>query len=202
MDNSKDKIHVIIAARHILYRLGIKTILNVIGIEPELIEADSWDMIKSLQEKSDYEFVIISEEILPDPKLQHLESLKCSDENCSIMIINDGSSEEADYPCLSLDTENKKDIIERFQHFFFNNQSDEANSTTDKSVLSFREIDVLKAVATGASNKEIADMLFISINTVITHRKNITEKLGIKTIAGLTVYAIMNKFISPDEVTR
>ena len=69
-------------------------------------------------------------------------------------------------------------------------------------MLSEREIDVLKAVALGLSNKEIAEKLFISINTVVTHRKNITEKLGIKTIAGLTVYALMNNFISPEEVNK
>ena len=66
--------------------------------------------------------------------------------------------------------------------------------------LSEREIEVLKSVARGYSNKEIADKLHISTNTVITHRKNITDKLGIKTIAGLTVFAITNNIIKPDEV--
>ncbi len=58
--------------------------------------------------------------------------------------------------------------------------------------LSTRETDVLKLVALGDSNKQIADKLFISIHTAITHRKNITQKLGIKTIAGLTLYAVLN----------
>ena len=61
--------------------------------------------------------------------------------------------------------------------------------------LSVREIEVLKLVALGHSNKEIADKLFISTHTVISHRKNITEKLGIKSISGLTVYAIINDYI-------
>ncbi|MDA3854290.1 MAG: LuxR C-terminal-related transcriptional regulator [Bacteroidales bacterium] len=69
-----------------------------------------------------------------------------------------------------------------------------------QKLLTEREIEVLCKVAQGKANKEIADKLFISINTVITHRKNITEKLGIKTIAGLTVYAIMNGIINPEEV--
>ena len=61
--------------------------------------------------------------------------------------------------------------------------------------LSQREKEVLKEVALGLSNKEIADKLFISIHTVISHRKNITEKLGVKSISGLTVYAVMNNLL-------
>lgn len=66
--------------------------------------------------------------------------------------------------------------------------------------LSEREIDILKLVATGFTNKEIADKLFISTHTVITHRKNITRKLGIKSVAGLTVYAVLNKYISDKDI--
>ena len=58
--------------------------------------------------------------------------------------------------------------------------------------LSEREKEVLLLVAKGLLNKEIADKLNISVNTVITHRKNITRKTGIKTAPGLTVYAILN----------
>ncbi|MDO5035486.1 MAG: LuxR C-terminal-related transcriptional regulator [Porphyromonas sp.] len=66
--------------------------------------------------------------------------------------------------------------------------------------LSPREIDVLKEVALGKTNKEIADELNISMNTVMSHRKNITSKLNIKTVSGLTFYALMNGIISGDEL--
>jgi DNA-binding CsgD family transcriptional regulator len=68
------------------------------------------------------------------------------------------------------------------------------------SELTVREKDVLKLVAMGHSSKEIADKLSISVHTVISHRKNVTEKLGIKSISGLTVYAILNKIINPDQI--
>lgn len=61
--------------------------------------------------------------------------------------------------------------------------------------LSLREIDVLCLVASGLTNKEIADKLNISTNTVLSHRKNITAKLGIKSVSGLSVYAMMNGYI-------
>jgi DNA-binding NarL/FixJ family response regulator len=66
--------------------------------------------------------------------------------------------------------------------------------------LSDRENEVLQLLATGFSNKEIADKLNISINTVITHRKNITQKTGIKSISGLTIYAVVKKLISLDNI--
>jgi DNA-binding NarL/FixJ family response regulator len=70
----------------------------------------------------------------------------------------------------------------------------------DNAELSDREIEILKDVALGLSNKEIADKNFISHHTVITHRKNLTRKLGIKTVAGLTIYAIINKLIGMEAI--
>ena len=61
--------------------------------------------------------------------------------------------------------------------------------------LSAREKEILVCVAKGMLNKEIADHFNISIYTVITHRKNITRKTGIRTVAGLTVYALLNNLI-------
>lgn len=77
---------------------------------------------------------------------------------------------------------------------------DQKSGQVQLSELSDREKDVLGLVALGHSNKEIAEKLFISIHTVITHRKHITEKLGIKSISGLTVYAILNKLIDTENI--
>lgn len=69
-----------------------------------------------------------------------------------------------------------------------------------KEELSSREKDILICVAKGLINKEIADLFNISIHTVITHRRNITRKTGIKTVAGLTVYALLNNLIDASSV--
>ena len=74
------------------------------------------------------------------------------------------------------------------------------SNTQDTDALSERERDVLIQVVNGLSNKEIADKLFISIHTVMTHRKNITRKLNIHSTAGLTIYAIVNKLINIDSL--
>ncbi len=61
--------------------------------------------------------------------------------------------------------------------------------------LTKRETAVLVQLAQGKTNKEIADALNVSVHTVISHRKNITHKTGIKSVAGLTVYAMLNNLI-------
>jgi len=72
-------------------------------------------------------------------------------------------------------------------------KSDRKEAETEE--LSDRERDVLIQVVRGLSNKEIADVLCISMHTVISHRRHITAKLNIHSTAGLTVYAIVNHFV-------
>jgi len=67
------------------------------------------------------------------------------------------------------------------------------SNSQEQDELSERETDVLVLLVKGLSNKEIADKLNISVHTVITHRKNIIEKTGIKSLPGLTIYAISKK---------
>lgn len=74
------------------------------------------------------------------------------------------------------------------------------NATIASHELTRRETAVLVEVAKGLSNKEIASRLNVSIFTVTTHRKNIVRKTGIKSVAGLTVYALIHNLIDEDTV--
>ncbi|PZX19181.1 DNA-binding NarL/FixJ family response regulator [Breznakibacter xylanolyticus] len=95
--------------------------------------------------------------------------------------------------------EGKSTLAEKLQHAI---QLCKTNNNGEQGEeLSPREKLVLKHVALGQTNKEIADQLFISTHTVISHRKNITKKLGIKTVSGLTVYAILNKLIGMEDIS-
>lgn len=70
----------------------------------------------------------------------------------------------------------------------------------DVPLLSEREVDVLKLVAQGFLNKEIADKLHIAITTVVSHRQHITEKLKLKSVAALTIYAVVNGYVDYSSV--
>lgn len=74
------------------------------------------------------------------------------------------------------------------------------NEDPDTAPLSDREKDVLICLSKGLKNNEIADQLNISVHTVITHRKNIVRKTGIKSVAALTVYAILNNLIEEKDI--
>lgn len=78
------------------------------------------------------------------------------------------------------------------------------NDALDKKdkleTLSDREKDIIACVTKGMSNKEIADALYLSVHTVTTHRRNISNKLQIHTTAGLTIYAIANKLVNIEEI--
>ena len=91
-----------------------------------------------------------------------------------------------------------EEIIEQLQ-ILFNRDMHTTQAEANKG-LSTREIEVLQLVVKGFINKEIADKLSISLNTVLSHRKNITGKLGIKTVSGLTYYAIMNGILTSDDI--
>lgn len=94
--------------------------------------------------------------------------------------------------------DNKQKVVNKILNLQNNN---EETSVQNESVdLSNREVDVLVCVAKGMTNKDISDMLNISIHTVITHRKNIVKKTGIKSVSGLTVYALLNNLVEESEI--
>lgn len=77
-------------------------------------------------------------------------------------------------------------------------EEEEADDSQD--ALSQREREIVICVVKGMTNKEIAEKLFLSIHTVITHRRNISKKLQIHSAAGLTIYAIVNKLVTLNDV--
>lgn len=80
------------------------------------------------------------------------------------------------------------------------NKLAESFKRRDPGELTTRENDVLKLIVKGRLNKEIASELSISFNTVLTHRKNIISKLGIKSVPGLTLYAYISGLVSSQEI--
>lgn len=107
------------------------------------------------------------------------------------ILITSRDSKSDEFGCLCFD-DNESNIINTINLTLEQQQHHETITT---NTLSQREIEVLRLIASGRHNKEIAQELNISINTVLTHRKNITAKLSIKSVSGLSFYAMMNGII-------
>jgi len=69
-----------------------------------------------------------------------------------------------------------------------------------QKILSDREIEVMSLIVQGYINKEIADRLNIGLATVVTHRKNIMDKLGLKSVSALTIYAVMHGYVDINKI--
>lgn len=123
-------------------------------------------------------------------------SVKCIAINCHIM---DNSILQSYDECITLyeDMDSFRNKILRVLEI-----QDEAESDTisETESLSAREKEIVAYVVKGLTNKEIAEKLYLSVHTVITHRRNIAKKLEIRSVAGLTIYAIVNKLVELNEV--
>lgn len=89
-------------------------------------------------------------------------------------------------------------IATKINHLLHTEETDEKDS--EQETLSQREKEIITCVVKGLTNKAIADKLFLSIHTVITHRRNIARKLQIHSPAGLTIYAIVNKLVELGDI--
>ena len=89
-------------------------------------------------------------------------------------------------------------ITSKINHLLHTEEEEEKDS--EQETLSQREKEIITCVVKGMTNKAIADKLYLSIHTVITHRRNIARKLQIHSPAGLTIYAIVNKLVELGDI--
>lgn len=110
--------------------------------------------------------------------------------------------ELSQYDCV-LDIADPKDtMVKKLQQAIRNRHQPAQPSGRDNAELSEREKEILTCLVAGHTNKEIAAIYNLSVHTVISHRKNISRKTGIKTVSGLTVYALLNRLINPQDVEQ
>ena len=175
---------VAIIMRNTLEALGIKHVLEeAFSISPQVFSALGQvpDVGSDL-----FDFYFTSPELF----VKHLDFFLPRRQKV-ITVTSSPRDDEANVLCANDD---ESTIIDSINAWFANI---ERNAADHQDELSQREIDVLRLIASGMINKEIAESLGISINTVLTHRKNITNKLGIRSVSGLTFYAMMNGIIAP-----
>ena len=191
-------INIIVVETSPLLLEGVAGMLNKSAVRCQLSYAESLEEAELLYPKLKYQMIIVNPAFFySKPKLFNSLKVRFSHvkwiglvfgwHHPDILTMCDGLITAAVTP---------KTVETNLIKLFEEENDEEQNSLQE--ILTGREIDVLKLLATGLANKEIADKLNISVHTVITHRKNISQKTGIKTVSGLTIYAVTQKLISID----
>jgi len=196
-----DYINVIIADLSQLSRLGLISLLNRMKYPFHIREIASPDKLTAMPSKDQAGIFVVSSAFLRLCPLSLIQSLQPRLDSMVRILICDaepGPEKIFRFSEIIDPSDHDKNIIRKLekQLSLIYKQKEEPDSPEG---ISDREKEVLRLVAVGLTNKEIGDKLFISSHTVITHRKNISAKLGIKTIAGLTMYALINHLIVTEE---
>jgi DNA-binding CsgD family transcriptional regulator len=188
---------VFVAARLQITRMGIISVLNQLGFNVSIREISDPGNIDHALSRGYEPMLMITASFLSHIKPPAL-SVVLNKFKVKILFRDQelpGGIED-NFDAVIEPDDNENLILQKIEGHFSDWMKAHPQHETNREI-SQREREVLRLVALGFTNKEIAGKLFISSHTVITHRKNISAKLGIKTIAGLTVYAIIHKLVDP-----
>ncbi|MFW5657785.1 MAG: response regulator transcription factor [Bacteroidota bacterium] len=192
---------IIIGSGSFIFRQGVISLLNNLFTGLLISEAGNFEQLLSKIKTTLKGTLIVDDGIFGEHDVFEFSDVLQDYPGIEVLIISrdEVSSEiqNLDVELLSIDADQQL-FEKQFREGFKLDQ----NGFEEQNALSEREIDILKKVALGLTNKEISDALYISPHTVITHRKNITAKLGIKTISGLTVYAMLNNLLGPEDLDQ
>ena len=187
---------VIVAIESYMLRKGVVTILNRVAGVTVIREFEAAAPLQKFIQTRNRDLLVLSQSLFDESG--HL-LFNNGDLQERTILLTQGNKKEAKQGLPSIDSaDNKEKIINKIRDLM------EAQPFTPDEPylfnLSPREKTIVRLVSLGYTNKQIAEELFLSAHTVITHRKNIGHKLGIKSVSGLTVYAIVNNIITIEEV--
>ncbi|MGQ1787577.1 MULTISPECIES: response regulator transcription factor [unclassified Saccharicrinis] len=191
-------VRILVAEPSYLVRKGLSTILHELKAVTKIEETQSMDDLKEALQSAVPHILLINTTISSLPGADVLIK-KCAPDARVISIFNSPLPDDGNELTLSV-FDSKPILLNKLRNQVKGVQHNVTQQENSEE-LSEREKDVLQKVALGKTNKEVASELFISTHTVISHRKNITRKLGIKTVSGLTVYAILNQLIKLDDIS-
>lgn len=193
---------IVIAEPSAILRCGLETILKKLsGFHLNLTEVMSADLLVETLRAVNPDILIINPAVPGYFALEHIkEEAGCPDMKCVAFVYS-----VADQALLRLYDEqfsiyDSSDEIKHKLELLNKINGGENGDNEEQQTLSSREKEIVVCVVKGMTNREIADRLFLSTHTVITHRRNIARKLQIHSASGLTVYAIVNKLVELSDI--
>jgi DNA-binding NarL/FixJ family response regulator len=188
--------HIVIAEPSYLMKRGISAVISDI-LQAEVVFIDELEELNHYLETNSTDCVFIDVRLLQSKDQREIFLQLRGDARLVALTVNNQTVPASRHFHKIMDRNaSKEEIIPVLEKLL----AEPPENKNKNALLSERETEVLKQVALGYTNQQIADRLFISRHTVISHRKNITSKLGIKTVSGLTVYAVLNNLIPRDQI--
>jgi DNA-binding CsgD family transcriptional regulator len=183
-----------IVSSNTLAMIGLRQLLQ--GVMPK-IEVDTLNSFAELTANHPDQYVhyFVSMEIVLSERPFFLERLR---KTIVLTTSQNGTIQLADFHCLYINQPEQQllhDLLQLEQHGHRGGRNMPPADSQSQQVLTRREIEVMALIVEGYINKEVADKLHIGLSTVVTHRKNIMEKLGLKSVSALTIYAVTHGYV-------
>jgi DNA-binding NarL/FixJ family response regulator len=197
---NRQRLHIAIMVNSQIIYEGVYAILSQSDIGCIICKVDSLDDLEEILPSRRVDLLIVNPLLLVNRE-KEIKRIRKNHPDFSIVgihlgIVDNQSLALLDSSFTLFDT--AEQILSRLEK---TGTSNESKLPTNDDNLTERELDVLTQLVHGHSNKEIADSLNISIHTVMTHRKNIAAKTGIRSQSGLTIYAISKKIVQIEDVS-
>ena len=190
-----------IAEPSAIIRSGLETVLKRLpGFRIQVIEIATMELLRETLHSHKPDMLIINPSIPGCFTLQQIkEETECTDMKCIALLYA-----VADHTLLrpydeQISIYDSPDELRHNLELLHTPPAEEAGNE-EQQTLSTREKEIVVCVVKGMTNREIADRLFLSTHTVVTHRRNIARKLQIHSASGLTVYAIVNKLVELNDI--
>nr|WP_321523176.1 response regulator transcription factor [uncultured Macellibacteroides sp.] len=198
-------LRIAIADPSVIIRSGVEAILKRISsLRIYVDEISGADALYEYMKKHQPDVLIINPAFLGYYSLAMLkEECGCSRLKCVALLyaVAEHSllKQYDDFITIYDSPEEIKNKIEKISNQY---EVEKTEGEDELQTLSVREREIVVCVVKGLTNREIAEQLYLSAHTVITHRRNIARKLQIHSASGLTVYAIVNKLIELDDIKK
>lgn len=195
-------IHIAIAEPSLIIRSGVIAVLRRLStLDIRIVEAADLSRLCETLRQTRPEILIIDSSLLPVLPVERIREASAAPRlKCIVLrsaLTSDAAAEGCDGEISLMDT--AEQIKEKLLRVHTADRADEGERSDS---LSLREREIIVGVVRGLTNKQIAEQLFLSPHTVITHRRNIASKLQIHSAAGLTVYAIVNHLVELNDIKQ
>ena len=196
-----NQMKIAIVDANILATIGLKQILHTVMPMAQIDTFGTFAELKA-QTPDSYAHFFTATPIV----LQHMDFFSALRHKTIVLSTSASTSSQlTSFHCLCINQSEEKFVkdlltLEQNAHAHGRNLPPHSLPKTDEPLLSQREVEVLSHIAYGKTNKEIAEELCISMATVVSHRKNIMDKLNIRNLSSLTIYAVMHGYVDVSKI--